>query len=106
MVYQSFWTLTASKLSFACLKLGSPHLLLLFLLPDPRALQHPAILGPSKRLGITAEQTFYQYCIQEGITPLNGTTNEERMKLGVEVLQGRAGTLRDGERASIREILV
>lgn len=68
-------------------------------------LKNAAVTGPAARLSLTPEQTFYQYCMQEGICPLNGTTNAEHMKLGVQVLQGNAGELTSAEVDEIRKQL-
>jgi diketogulonate reductase-like aldo/keto reductase len=100
IVYQSFWTLTASKAS------NFPYIGKADLRPaDPHVLSSSVVKAIAKRLNITKEQVFYQFCIQQGITPLNGTTNEERMKLGVAVLQGQVGELTQDEVASIGKLL-
>ena len=72
---------------------------------DPDILRHKCVTGPAQRLPLTPEQTFYQFCIQEGICPLNGTTDPNHMKLGVQVLQGKAGQLTDAEMQQIRKRL-
>jgi diketogulonate reductase-like aldo/keto reductase len=56
-------------------------------------------------LQATPEQVFYSFCIGEGIVPLNGTTNEDRMKLGVQVMNGRIGQLSTAEASAIRKML-
>lgn len=72
---------------------------------DPDILRHRSVTGPAQRLSLTPEQTFYQFCIQEGICALNGTTNPEHMQLGVQVAQGKAGQLTEKETQQIRKYL-
>lgn len=103
VIYQSFWTLTASQYSstlYALRILATDGRS-----PDPHTLKHKAVIGPVKRLSLTPEQVFYQFCIQEGIMPLNGTTDPEHMKLGVEVLQNKVGELTENEMQAIRSKL-
>ncbi|KAK9899003.1 Aldo/keto reductase [Cystobasidium minutum MCA 4210] len=90
IVYQSFWTLTASEEFSLAAQLNGVSAI---------------ILGPAQRLSVTPEQAFYQFCIQEGICPLNGTTDPNHMQLGVRVLQGKAGQLTDAEMQEIRKHL-
>lgn len=72
---------------------------------DPHVLSSGKLQAAAKRLQITPEQCMYQFCLQEGITPLNGTTNEERMKLGVAVQNNRVGLLTDKEMQSVRSLM-
>lgn len=61
-ISRSFWTLT-----------GSPSLL-----------RHPTLLALSKRISCTPAQVVFRLAQLRGIVPLAGSTNETRMKDGVE----------------------
>lgn len=99
-MYQSFWTLTASSsITLAC-RAGIDGLV-----ADPRRLKSQAILKPASRLNLTPEQVMYQFCVQEGITPLNGTTSNEHAALGVQVLNGEVGQLSPEETKKIQQAL-
>ena len=83
MMYQSFWTLT-----------GNPHII------------HTAIVQQiSNRIGASAENVFYRYCIQQGITILDGTTSEEHMKEDLTVSTDDKYALNEEEMADISAIL-
>jgi hypothetical protein len=60
---RSFWTLT-----------GSPSLL-----------QHSATAALARETRLTTEQVVYALAMSQGIIPLAGSTNDERMKHGVDV---------------------
>lgn len=62
-VPRSFWTLT-----------GSPTLL-----------KHPALLAFAQSKRCTPAQAVYLLAQLNGVTPLSGTTNEEHMKIDIEV---------------------
>ena len=64
IVYQSFWTLT-----------GNPHVL-----------KSGDLSAIAKRHGTSVEGVFYRFCVQEGITVLDGTTSEEHMKEDLKVV--------------------
>ncbi|EJD03217.1 Aldo/keto reductase [Fomitiporia mediterranea MF3/22] len=61
VMYQSFWTLT-----------GSPSLL-----------KHPTVLDMAQSLECTPAQIVFRIAQENGITPLAGSKNAERMKHGV-----------------------
>jgi diketogulonate reductase-like aldo/keto reductase len=82
-VYQSFWTLS-----------GNPNIL------KSRVLQNVA-----ERIGATAEGTFYRFCVQEGITVLDGTTSERHMQEDLAVVREEKYTLSDEEMEDIRALL-
>jgi diketogulonate reductase-like aldo/keto reductase len=84
IMYQSFWTLTAND-----------HIL-----------AKPELRAISKRIGASVEATFYRYCIQEGITVLDGTTSEAHMKEDLEVCTKDEFALEEEEMASIRQLLL
>jgi diketogulonate reductase-like aldo/keto reductase len=83
IVYQSFWTLS-----------GNPNIL------KSRVLQNVA-----ERIGATAEGTFYRFCVQEGITVLDGTTSERHMQEDLAVVREEKYTLSDEEMDDIRALL-
>ncbi|KAF8588703.1 Aldo/keto reductase [Ramaria rubella] len=60
--YQSFWTLS-----------GSPSLL-----------NHPSVLALAERASCTPAQTLFKLAQIRGIVPLAGSTDEDRMKQGVQ----------------------
>ena len=80
--YQSFWSLTAN----------------------------PTIIGSdtNKRIaqqrGLTAEQAFFRFLLDLGITPLSGTTNPVHMREDVEVSQ--APPLTSAEMEAMKTLLV
>lgn len=63
VLYQSFWSLTA----------------------NPHILASEALREMARLRGVSAAQIFYAYLIAQGITPLNGTTNEAHMHDDLEV---------------------
>lgn len=65
VVYQSFWTLTA----------------------NPQVLAHKAVLGVARDLRKTPAQVLFRFLIQQGVSPLTGTTSDLHMKEGLEVLK-------------------
>jgi len=83
IVYQSFWTLS-----------GNPHIL------GSRVLMNVA-----NRIGATVEGTFYRFCVQEGITVLDGTTSEEHMQEDLEVVREDKFALKEEEMENIRGLL-
>ena len=83
IMYQSFWTLT-----------GNPHIL------GNRVLRQVA-----DRIGASVEGTFYRFCIQEGITVLDGTTSERHMKEDLEASEDEKYALEEKEMADIRSLL-
>jgi diketogulonate reductase-like aldo/keto reductase len=60
--YRSFWTLT-----------GSPSLL-----------RHPTLVALSQSASCTPEQAVFRLAQMRGIVPLLGSTNEDRMKKGLD----------------------
>jgi len=83
VMYQSFWTLSAN-----------PHIL------------HSSIVERiARRIGASSEGVFYRFCIQEGITVLDGTTSEEHMKEDLKVSTDDKFVLRRNELIDIRELL-
>ena len=83
VMYQSFWTLSAN-----------PHIL------RSRVLRQIAA-----RVGASPEGTFYRFCIQEGITVLDGTTSEEHMQEDLAVATDDRFALKEEEIADIRMLL-
>jgi len=83
IMYQSFWTLS-----------GNPHIL-----------ESPVLERVAHRIGASVEGTFYRFCIQEGITVLDGTTSEEHMKQDLAVSTGDEFALKDEEMTRIRSLL-
>jgi len=83
IMYQSFWTLSA----------------------NPHILQSHVLQRVADRIGASVEGTFYRFCIQEGITVLDGTTSEEHMKEDMAVSTGEEFALKDEERTHIRALL-
>src|SRR5208282_2705992 len=58
IMYQSFWTLSG----------------------NPQILRSHVVQQVADRIGTSVECVFYRFCIQEGITVLDGTTSEEHMR--------------------------
>jgi diketogulonate reductase-like aldo/keto reductase len=83
IVYQSFWTLT-----------GNPHVV-----------WSDAVKGIAGRIGISEECVFYRFCVQEGITVLDGTTSEEHMKEDLAVLKEDRFALDEKDMDTIRALL-
>jgi diketogulonate reductase-like aldo/keto reductase len=83
MMYQSFWTLSA----------------------NPHILRSSVVERAAARIGASAEGTFYRFCIQEGITVLDGTTSEKHMKEDLEVAMDDKFALNEREMVSIRALL-
>jgi len=83
IMYQSFWTLS-----------GNPHIL-----------DRPVLERIADRIRASVEGTFYRFCIQEGITVLDGTTSEEHMKEDLAVSTGDEFVLKDEEMNHIRALL-
>ena len=65
IVYQSFWTLTA----------------------NPDVLAHKAVLGVARALGKTPAQVLFRFLVEQGVSPLTGTTSDVHMKEDLEVLE-------------------
>ena len=65
IIYQSFWTLSA----------------------NPEALNSIAVMKAAKAHDKTVAQIWFRFCVQLGITPLTGTTNEHHMKDDLNVFQ-------------------
>ena len=83
ILYQSFWTLS-----------GNPHIL-----------KQPILRKAADRIGASVEGTFYRFCVQEGITVLDGTTSEEHMKEDLAVSMGDEYALTDEEMTCLRALL-
>ena len=83
IVYQSFWTLS-----------GNPHIL-----------RSRVLMNVANRIGATVEGTFYRFCVQEGITVLDGTTSEEHMQEDLEVVREDKFALKEEEMENIRGLL-
>lgn len=83
MMYQSFWTLSA----------------------NPHILRSRVVRQAAERIGASVEGTFYRFCIQEGITVLDGTTSEKHMKEDLEVSMEDKFALNEREMADIRALL-
>jgi diketogulonate reductase-like aldo/keto reductase len=83
ITYQSFWTLTG----------------------NPSVLQSPAISVIAQRRRISPETAFYRFCVDEGITVLDGTTSEEHMKEDLRVVMDYGLKLNEDEMMSIRALL-
>lgn len=83
IIYQSFWTLS-----------GNLHIL-----------QSHVLQGVADRIGTSVEGTFYRFCIQEGITVLDGTTSEEHMKEDLEISTREEFSLKNEEMTHIRALL-
>lgn len=62
--YQSFWTLTANE----------------------HAWRSPPALEIAQKRGVSPEALFYAFCMAIGISPLDGTTNEEHMREDMELM--------------------
>ena len=103
--YQSFWTLTASQSGCRSFIASTYPDNLPFCPADPSILSSRAIRTAASRLQAMPEQVFYGFCIREGIVPLNGTTNKDRMRLGVQVMNGQIGQLSTEEASAIRKLL-
>jgi diketogulonate reductase-like aldo/keto reductase len=83
MTYQSFWTLT-----------GNPHIV------QSRLVQRIA----AKR-GMTPEGVFYRFCIQEGITVLDGTKSEQHMDEDLSIATQHKFALEEDDMKNIRAML-
>lgn len=83
IVYQSFWTLS-----------GNPHII-----------GSDVVRRIAGRLGISAECAFYRFCVQEGITVLDGTTSEEHMKDDLNVVKDDRFAVDEKEMDTIRALL-
>jgi diketogulonate reductase-like aldo/keto reductase len=83
IIYQSFWTLSANSL----------------------VTHRRSVHDIAKRMGTTPECVFYRFCVQEGITVLDGTTSEEHMKQDLEVVTEDRFALTEEEKDSIRGTL-
>jgi diketogulonate reductase-like aldo/keto reductase len=83
IVYQSFWTLS-----------GNPHIL-----------GSDELKRIASRLGTSAECAFYRFCMQEGITVLDGTTSEDHMKEDLEVVASDRYQLGLEDMSDIRALL-
>jgi len=83
MYQKSFWTLS-----------GNPHVL-----------ESLVLKRVADRIGASVEGSFYRFCIQEGITVLDGTTSEEYMKEDLTVSTGEESVLNDEEMMHIRSLL-
>src|SRR5579859_2645681 len=75
IVYQSFWTLTG----------------------NPDRLRSPVFHQLTARIKTTPECAWYRFCMQEGITVLDGTTSEEHMKQDLEVMTDKKFQLNESE---------
>jgi diketogulonate reductase-like aldo/keto reductase len=84
IMYQSFWTLTAND----------------------DILAKPELQTISKRIGTSVESAFYRYCIQEGITVLDGTTSEKHMREDLDVSTKDEFALEELEMTAIRQLLL
>jgi len=84
MVYQSFWTLTANPQIWSAGEVGAA----------------------AKRIGASRECTFYRYCMQEGITVLDGTIKEKHMKEDLAVATEDKFELTNEEMKQIQEVLM
>jgi diketogulonate reductase-like aldo/keto reductase len=84
MVYQSFWTLTA----------------------NPHIWTSKEVSEAAKRTGASRECTFYRYCMQEGITVLDGTTKEKHMKEDLAAVTEDRFELTAEEMKQIGELLI
>ncbi|KAL7504518.1 hypothetical protein ACHAXN_002148 [Cyclotella atomus] len=69
--YQSFWTLGANR----------------------EAYKHQAAVELADKYNLSPEGLFYAFCMKIGITPLDGTTDEQHMKEDIDLLN----RLRNGE---------
>lgn len=65
--YQSFWTLTA----------------------NPHVLRSPVLRDMAAREQLDPERLFYRYCLDSRIVVLCGTTNQQRMKADLQVLDSK-----------------
>lgn len=83
IMYQSFWTLS-----------GNPHIL-----------RDPMVQQIAHRTSASVEGVFYRFCMQEGITVLDGTTSEQHMKEDLAVSTDDKYALKDEEMADIRSLL-
>ena len=83
MTYQSVWTLT-----------GNPHIL-----------RSPTVRRIAANRGISAEGVFYRFCVQEGITVLDGTTSEQHMDDDLSVIRDPQFKLDESDMSSIRALL-
>jgi diketogulonate reductase-like aldo/keto reductase len=83
IVYQSFWTLSA----------------------NPHVLSSQTVNNVARRTGASVQGVFYRFCMQEGITVLDGTTSEQHMKEDLEVMGRETFALDEKEMSDIRSIL-
>jgi diketogulonate reductase-like aldo/keto reductase len=83
IMYQSFWTLTG----------------------NPSVLRSSIIRGIAERIGMSAEGVFYRFCVEEGVTVLDGTTSEEHMVEDLRAVTDDAFTLNEDEKREIRTLL-
>jgi len=83
MIYQSFWTLT-----------GNLHILRSRVVKDIAA-----------KYGMSPECVFYRFCVQEGITVLDGTTSEQHMKEDLSVVNEDNFALDQDDMNQIRTLL-
>lgn len=83
MIYQSFWTLT-----------GNLHILRSRVVKDIAA-----------KYGMSPECVFYRFCVQEGITVLDGTTSEQHMKEDLNVVNEDNFALDQDDMNQIRTLL-
>ena len=83
IMYQSFWTLSG----------------------NPQILRSPVVQQIADRIGASVEGVFYRFCIQEGITVLDGTTSEEHMREDLAVSKDEKYALNEEEMADIRALL-
>ena len=84
IMYQSFWTLSG----------------------NPQILRTHVVRQVAGRIGASVEGVFYRFCIQEGITVLDGTTSEEHMKEDLIVSTDEKYALNEEEMANIRVLLL
>jgi diketogulonate reductase-like aldo/keto reductase len=83
IMYQSFWTLSG----------------------NPQILRAHVVQRVAERIRASVEGVFYRFCIQEGITVLDGTTSEEHMREDLAVSTDKKYALNEEEMADIRALL-
>jgi diketogulonate reductase-like aldo/keto reductase len=83
IMYQSFWTLSG----------------------NPQILRSDIVRKVANRTDASIEGVFYRFCIQEGITVLDGTTSEEHMREDLAVSTDEKYALSEEEMADIRALL-
>lgn len=83
IIYQSFWTLSG----------------------NPQILRAHVVQRVADRIRASAEGVFYRFCIQEGITVLDGTTSEEHMREDLAVSTDKKYALNEEEMADIKALL-